>query len=196
MSEDAAYPANIRRSILKVVLSGIERLPEDVRKGVLSSVPPEVVETTHEGLSIDWVSAHDYHMLINPVYKHLGPEGFRKFYTAVYVQLAELPILGAITHTALRLGASTPLGLAKYAPPAWKLLSKGMGRLELTHPVLELQELRCVGYPTYLGPPDLFAHAFAGTFDGFYVLCRQRGRVEMVDFDAKHGNVVFVFAGN
>jgi hypothetical protein len=127
---------------------------------------------------------------VNAVLVILQPESFRSYFTTLYLQLAELPVLSAITHTALRMGLGTPEGLARYAAPTWGHLSENMGQLEL---VMQSATacIRCHGYPTQLGPPDLFVHAFAGTFDGFYPQCERAGRVEVTEVDLATGSASF-----
>ena len=172
------------------MLAGTERLPSAQRDRVLAEIPHATLQQLTEGIGLGWVTGEEYHALVNALVVTLQPESFRNLFTAIYLQLAELPVLSAITHTALRMGLGTPEGLARYAPPTWGHLSENMGQLELvTQPTAAC--IRCTGYPTQLGPPDLFVHAFAGTFDGFYQQCERAGRVEVTDVDVATGSATF-----
>lgn len=178
----------VRSSVTKALFAGIDRLPADTRKAVLSRLPERL--PVREGLALGWTTAEEYHQVVNPLFEVLGPDGFRDFYAHEYERIAQLPILGSITAAALRVGGGTPQGLAKYAGRTWKLIAMGLGTLvvvEGSDPV----RLRYLGYPRDLGPDDLFAYAFAGAFDGFYILCRTLGRSEIVDIDTENGNATF-----
>ena len=172
------------------MLRAAERLPAAQRDAALSQLAPETRPLLDEGIGLGWISGHAYHLLANAMFQALSPERFRTFYTDVYLSLADLPVLGAITHTALRLGRSTPVGLARYAPPTWAHLAEGMGELELVAQPTAAY-IRCQGYPTHLGPPELFVLAFAGTFDGFYQLCQCPGHTDVRDVDLAAGTASF-----
>lgn len=180
----------IRAAVAKAVLAQVEALNPRRVDSVLRQVPVPVQSTIKDSLGLGWLPASDYHLLVNPLFKVLGADAFRALYTDVYVKLAELPILSSITRTALRLGGATPLGLAKYAPPAWQHLSSGIGELTLLS-LTTSPHLRYSGYPTYLGPAEIFAYAWAGTFDGFYRLCGSDQHAEIDSLDTEAGSATF-----
>ena len=180
----------IRAAVAKVVLAQVESFPDARRDQLLRAIPHEVQLAVKDGLSLDWLDAAEYHLLVNPVFNILGAAEFRSLYTEVYVKLANLPVLSALTRAALQLGGVSALGLAKHAPGAWRHLSRGIGELDLisaTHP----PHLRYRGYPTHLGPPELFAYSWAGTFDGFFRLCGSEQTAAITSLDPATGSATF-----
>jgi hypothetical protein len=182
----------IRRSVAKTVLDGVERLADEARHEVLSQVPDAVVHAIRDGLALGWMDADDYHRLVGPLFETLGADAFRSFFTERYIKFAEHPTLAAITHTALRLGSATPLGLAKFAPAAWRHLTTGLGQLEFAA-AGDPPRLQYLDYPQSSAPAGMFAYLLAGAFDGFYPLCDRRGRIELVELDIARGNATFLF---
>ena len=176
---------------MKMLLAGLERLPDSTAATVKASLGPEVVRAIEEASGVEWLSAELNLATTRAVHATLGPRAFARFFRALSGESFRGPLFRAIVEGAIAVFGLDPGSWTRLLPSGWGMVFRDLGRWEVQrsgdHVDLTLSSL-----PAPFLADRVWPESVAASLGGLVDLAKTEGGVEVVEVDAPRGKARFV----
>jgi hypothetical protein len=179
----------LRASVVKQVLDGVDRLEPSEAKRIRSLVAPQVLEQIETATRVEWVPYELHLRLEEAVLEVLGRERYLAFRSQHTSRLTESPALRQVLSGVLSLFGVSPRRVYHMVPRVYYNMCRGAGDVEI---IDEPTGVRIVytGVPASLVSNHCWRLGLIGTFRTMLIMTRTEGTVEVIEHDVNTGHVV------
>jgi hypothetical protein len=172
--------ASVRATVVQTHLDGIER---DLVPGVVAAldhIPAESLEMIRSASRVGWVDMEPNLLLNEGIYKAIGIERGRSFYTLLYTEFFNGALFRTFLNGIRALGRPDPGSYIKHAPRAWDMLWRGFGHVEVASRTDQSIELSFHEQPQRLFEPQLpWFEYLAAVYEVAFLVCEVDGWSEV-----------------
>jgi hypothetical protein len=183
--------AQVRASLLKQMLAGIDSLGMDVSTRARALIPGHIIRQLDEASRIDWVPMELNVPLVEAVEKVLGTERAQAHWRRDSTRILESPLMGPVTHGVMSLLKLSPETLFGFAPKSFSLIYRGPDIVVTGDGPARLR-LRYRGLPEEVAASSSWRTSCAASLEAVFLLARVKGEIVVSSFDPPRGEIELV----